>query len=107
FQPFLPFPPSFHHPHDFFSCDRPTGSWDRRFMHLDTIWTDVRYPLRCLRRSRTFTATAILTLALGIGAATAVFAVVDAVLLRPLPYADPDRLVGLNSMQRGADGTDT
>src|SRR5204863_8303096 len=54
----------------------------------------VRYSWRSLRRTPVFTVTAVAALAIGIGASVAIFAVVDGVLLRPLPYGHPDRLVG-------------
>jgi hypothetical protein len=59
------------------------------------ITQDLRYTIRALRRTPGFTAVAILTLGLGIGATTAVFSVVHAVLMKPLPYHDPERLVNV------------
>src|ERR1700726_2650799 len=62
---------------------------------METLLRDLRLGWRHLHKNRAFAATALLTLALGIGAAAAMFSVVDAVLLRQLPYRAPDRLVGL------------
>jgi putative ABC transport system permease protein len=71
------------------------------------LWTSLvfGYALRALTRSRTFTATVVLTLAMGIAAATLVFSVVDGVLLRPLPYPDQDRLVEIVHTAQRFQGT--
>jgi putative ABC transport system permease protein len=66
---------------------------------LDTCWRDLRYGTRLLRRSPRFTVTALTVLILGIGSTTAIFSIAYAVLVRPLPYKDPERLVFLAEQQ--------
>ena len=66
--------------------------------------TDLKYALRSLSKTPAFTAIAIATLALGIGASTAIFSVLDAVLLRPLPYPNQERIVALRELDEKGRG---
>ena len=75
----------------------------RRSLVAD-LWQDVRYALRALRKQPGFAAAALLTLALGIGATTAIFSLIDAAVLRALPYPDPDRLAVVWAGRSGAAG---
>ena len=76
------------------AVDRRRRRRQRISRWAEALAHDVRYAVRSLRRSPAFAVTAVLTLSIGIGAAVAIFAVIDGVLLRPLPYKNPDRLVG-------------
>jgi len=83
---------------------QPLGRHDGRLSlrdRLAIVGRDAHFALRAIRRSPAFAATATLTLALSVGATTAVFGVVDAILIRPLRFADPDRLVSVFEVNPG------
>jgi putative ABC transport system permease protein len=77
-----------------------------RWLFWDHLWQDVRFGLGLLRKSPGFTTVAVLTIALGIGATTAIFSVVDATLLHPLPYPHPEQLVGVEDDLPGVGARD-
>jgi len=71
---------------------------------FETLWRDARYAARMLRKTPAFTLTVVLTLAIGIGANTAIFSVVDSLLFRPLPYPEPERLALVATTARSPRG---
>jgi putative ABC transport system permease protein len=73
---------------------------------MESIFQDIRYALRSLLKRPAFTAVAVITIGLGIGVNTAIFSVINAVLLRPLPYDDPSRLISFRSNQSAPDLAD-
>lgn len=74
---------------------------------METIVQDIRYSIRLLLKQRGFAAVAIVTLAIGIGAVTAVVSVIDAAMLRPLPYPDPEQLVSIGVSMPRPDGRES
>jgi len=76
---------------------------------MDTVWKDIQYALRSLRRTPGFTVAALVTLALGIGANTTIFSLIEAVMLRTLPVNAPDQLqfIAIGTPGRAGDSMST
>jgi putative ABC transport system permease protein len=91
--------------HELVAIDSDLGRRRNRTEYLEDLVNDLVIAFRGLRRAPAFAAAAILTLALGIGSATAIFSVAYGVLLRPLPYADPDRLTEISINLSGTNAT--
>src|SRR5205085_6869772 len=85
------------------SADERRAGRQHRQENLSVLKQDLRFALRSLRRQPAFTAIAVITLALGIGANTAIFSVINAVMLTPLPYREPERLLMLWETRLGSD----
>src|SRR5690348_9819987 len=83
-------------------CSREVWQWPR----LESVWRDGKHAVRQLQDSAGFTATVILTLALSIGANTAIFSIVNALLLKSLPYAHPERLATIFARTTGSESSD-
>jgi predicted permease len=83
--------------------DYPSKRWGELIM--DSLFQDIRYGIRQLFRQRGFSIVAVMTLALGIGASTAIFSVIDAAMLRPLPYPHPEQLVSIGAEEHRPDGS--
>ena len=83
----------------------PLQSASRKAGTMDTLWLDVKYAVRSLGKRPSFPLVVLATLALGIGAATGIFSIVEGILLRPLPFPDPGRLVYANETDGGQRGT--
>ncbi|HUR19481.1 MAG TPA: ADOP family duplicated permease [Vicinamibacterales bacterium] len=80
--------------------DRPSLPAQNRSSHMDNLFQDLRYAVRSLLKARSFTVTALATLMLGIGASTAIFSVVNAVVIRPLPLANSDQVMWMAETNR-------